>query len=117
MPSHVEIVATVLFALAVIHTFSVPFFANLANRGGRHAGVWHLLSEVEAVFGVWACVLFIWIALTGGLGQAVEYLDTRNLNEPAFGFMIMVVAASRPIIALVNLWVQGLARLLPMDRS
>src|SRR5690606_35551849 len=64
MPSIVEIDATVLFALAVIHTFSVPYFARLGNQGGPHAGVWHMLSEVEAVFGVWACVLFVWIALT-----------------------------------------------------
>src|SRR5690606_8360129 len=80
-------------------------------------GMWHMLSEVEAVFGVWACVLFVWIALTGGLASAVEYLDTRNFTEPAFVFVIMVVAASRPIIELVSLCVQGLARLLPVNRS
>jgi len=52
MPSLLEVVATTLFALAVIHTFSVPVFARLANKGGAHAGLWHLLSEVEAVFDV-----------------------------------------------------------------
>src|SRR5690606_10862757 len=114
MVSHTEVVATALFALAVIHTFSVPVFARLANRGGTHAGLWHLLSEVEAVFGVWACALFVWMALTVNIHEAVEYLDTRNFTEPAFVFVIMVVAASRPIIELVNLCVLGLARLLPV---
>ncbi len=114
MTTHVEVVATVLFALAVIHTFSVPVFARLANRGGPHAGLWHLLSEVEAVFGVWACALFVWMALTVNIYEAVEYLDTRNFTEPAFVFVIMVVAASRPIIELVNLCVLGLARRLPV---
>src|SRR5690606_35689199 len=90
---------------------------RLGNRGGPHAGMWHMLSEVEAVFGVWACVLFIWIALTGGLARAVEYLDTRNFTEPAFVFVIMVVAASRPIIELVSLCVHAIARLLPLTRS
>uniref|UniRef100_UPI00333FF838 putative Na+/H+ antiporter n=1 Tax=Castellaniella defragrans TaxID=75697 RepID=UPI00333FF838 len=117
MISHIEVVATVLFALAVIHTFSVPVFARLANRGGAHAGLWHLLSEVEAVFGVWACVLFVWMAVTLSVGDAVEYLDARNFTEPAFVFVIMVVAASRPIIELVNLCVLGLSRLLPVRRE
>lgn len=114
MVSHTEVVASLLFAIAIIHTFSVPVFARLANRGGRHAGLWHLLSEVEAVFGVWACVLFIWMALTLGVKGAVDYLDTRNFTEPAFVFVIMVVAASRPVIELVRLAVDGLARALPV---
>jgi hypothetical protein len=117
MISHTEVVATVLFAIAIIHTFSVPVFARLANREGRHAGLWHMLSEVEAVFGVWACVLFAWMALTLGVHGAVEYLDTRDFTEPAFVFVIMVVAASRPIIELVRLSVDGLARMLPVARE
>ncbi|AHV93366.1 putative membrane protein [Bordetella holmesii 30539] len=58
----IEIVATVLFAVAVLHTFSVPVFARLAHRDGAHAGLWHLLSEVEAVFGVWAFALIVIMA-------------------------------------------------------
>ncbi|WP_323012070.1 putative Na+/H+ antiporter [Castellaniella sp.] len=115
MVSHTEVVASVLFAIAIIHTFSVPVFARLANKGGRHAGLWHLLSEVEAVFGVWACALFIWMAVALGVKGAVEYLDTRNFTEPAFVFVIMVVAASRPIIELVHLVVDGVARVLPVQ--
>ena len=68
MPSSIEIIATLLFAVAVIHTFSVPAFARLAHRGGPHAGFRHLFSEVEAVFGVWAFVL---IVAMGGPGGAV----------------------------------------------
>ena len=117
MVSHTEIMATALFVIAIIHTFSVPVFARLANRGGAHAGLWHMLSEVEAVFGVWACVLFGWMWLTGGIGRAVEYLDTRNFTEPAFVFVIMVVAASRPIIVLVRLVVDGVARVLPVPTA
>lgn len=117
MPHFVELIATVLFALAVIHTFSVPVFARLAHRNGPHAGMWHLLSEVEAVFGVWACVLLAFMALSVGVGEAVTYIDTRNFTEPAFVFAIMVVAASRPILQLVGSMVQVLSRLLPMRRE
>lgn len=114
MVSITELVASILFAIAIIHTFSVPVFARLANQGGTHAGLWHLLSEVEAVFGVWACALFVWMAMSLGLAGAVDYLDTRDFTEPAFVFVIMVVAASRPIIELVRLVVDALARMLPV---
>ena len=100
MPTTLEILATTLFAIAIIHTFSVPVFARLANKGGPHAGLWHLLSEVEAVFGVWAFVLIVCMATFIGLGQAVDYMNTRNFVEPAFVFAIMIVAASRPILEL-----------------
>src|SRR5690606_8082110 len=53
-------------------------------------------------------------ALLSGIPDAVYYLDTRNFTEPAFVFVIMVVAASRPIIELVNMGVKLLARLLPV---
>lgn len=115
--SFIEYLATVLFALAIIHTFSVPVFARLANKGGPHAGLWHLLSEVEAVFGVWAAVLVACIFLLSGPGAAVSYVESSNFTEPAFVFAIMVVAASRPIIAVVGLMVNALARLLPMRRE
>src|SRR5690625_2901314 len=114
MPSFLELMATALFAIAIVHTFSVPVFARLANRGGPHAGLWHLLSEVEAVFGVWACVLVAAMAVLAGVDDAVAYVDTRNFTEPAFVFAIMVVAASRPVLELVNTLVKALARMLPM---
>ncbi len=117
MPGIIELVATILFAVAIIHTFSVPVFARLANRNGPHAGLWHLLGEVEAVFGVWAFVLIVIMALLAGTHDAVAYLDSRNFTEPAFVFAIMVVAASRPILELVNMTVRGAARLLPMRRE
>ena len=53
-PTLINIVSTTIFALAVIHTFSTKFFEHLAHKQPNHAGVWHLLGEVEAVFGFWA---------------------------------------------------------------
>lgn len=117
MPGSIELIATILFVVAVVHTFSVPVFARLANRNGPNAGLWHLLSEVEAVFGVWAFVLVIIFGLVAGAGDAVAYLDSRNFTEPAFVFAIMVVAASRPILDLVSMLVRGLARVLPLRKE
>jgi len=117
MSGFFEYLATALFALAIIHTFSVPVFARLANKGGPHAGMWHLLSEVEAVFGVWAAVLVACMVLIVGVGPAVAYIDSSNFTEPAFVFAIMVVAASRPIISVVDMMVKALARIMPMRRE
>ncbi|ARP88289.1 putative Na+/H+ antiporter [Bordetella genomosp. 9] len=117
MPTTIEAIATALFAIAVLHTFSVPFFARLAHRNGPHAGVWHLLAEVEAVFGVWAFVLIVCMALLGGTEKAVGYMDTRNFTEPLFVFVIMVVAASRPILEFVDACVRVLARVLPLPNQ
>ena len=39
-----ELVATVIFAIAVLHTFSTKFFAKLAHLQPGHAGLWHLLA-------------------------------------------------------------------------
>jgi hypothetical protein len=114
MPSTLEIIATALFAIAIIHTFSVPVFARLSHRGGAHAGLWHMLSEVEAVFGVWAFVLLVAMAVAGGAGSAIRYFDTRNFTEPAFVFAIMVVAASRPILELVGWGVRIIAKIVPV---
>ena len=116
LPHSVQIVATILFAIAVIHTFSVPFFARLAHKNGPHSGFWHMLSEVEAVFGVWAFVLLVVMALLAGVPSMVEYMDTRNFTEPLFVFAIMVVAGSRPIIELVSAAVRLLAGVLPVQR-
>ena len=116
MPHSIQIIATVLFAVAIVHTFSVPVFARLAHKNGPHAGLWHFLSEVEAVFGLWAFVLLVVMAMLAGVPTMVNYVDTTNFTEPLFVFAIMVVAASRPILELVGGVVRAIARMIPLSR-
>ncbi|UXI70379.1 putative Na+/H+ antiporter [Tahibacter amnicola] len=113
-PSRVEWIAALLFALALLHTFSTKAFQALAHRGRRHAGMWHLLGEVEVVFGFWAIVLLLVMAFFQGSKAAVDYAESRQYTEPLFVFVIMVVAASRPVIAFVQSLVEKLARLAPV---
>ena len=63
----IEIIAAVLFATALLHTFSTTLFERLAHRHPRHAGLLHLLGEVEVVFGFWAMVLVVTMALLDGV--------------------------------------------------
>lgn len=115
--SFLEVVAVVLFAAAIVHTFSTKFFARLASIDGAHAGTWHLLSEVEVVFGFWALVLVVAIFAFSGRPAAVEYLESRNFTEPMFVFAIMVIAASKPILQFAGLTVGAIARLLPLPST
>lgn len=114
MSSQIEITAAVLFGLAVLHTFSTRYFEHLAHTRTAHAGLWHLLGEVETVFGLWALLLLAAIALNLGWGEAASYLDTQRFVEPMFVFVILVIAASRPLMQVARSVVGAAARLLPL---
>ena len=113
MPN-IEVIAAMLFAIALVHTFSTKFFERLANQHPRHAGLFHLLGEVEVVFGFWAVVLVALMAFVVGGSQAIEYAESRKYTEPLFVFVIMVVAASRPVVEVIAALVAFLARLAPV---
>ncbi len=113
-PTTLQLIAAVLFALALIHTFSTSVFERLAHARPAHAGLWHLLGEVEVVFGFWAMVLIVAMALLTTKSDAVAYLDSRNFTEPMFVFAIMVVAGSRPVLQGARHLVDLLVRLMPL---
>ena len=107
-------VAAALFGIALLHTFSTKQFERLSHRFPRHAGLFHLLGEVEVVFGFWAMVLIVAMALVGGGAQALQYAESRNYTEPLFVFVVMVIAASRPVLRTVVALVDTAARWLPL---
>lgn len=115
-PTTIQLGGALLFAIALVHTFSAKALERFAHRYPAHAGVWHLLGEVEVVFGFWAMVLVVYLALVGGSGEALQYIESRNFTEPMFVFVIMVVAASRPILRLARASVDRGALLLPLSR-
>jgi hypothetical protein len=101
--------ATALFAGAVAHAFAAPWFARLARRRaatapGIGASALHLLGEVEAIFGLWAfAFLVLALAWPGkGWGFLSTYLagaaGPSKFLEPLFVFIVMAIAASRPIL-------------------
>ncbi|MDE2395260.1 MAG: putative Na+/H+ antiporter [Burkholderiales bacterium] len=109
-----QLLAAVLFALAVLHTFCTRFFERLAHRQPKHAGAWHLLGEVEVVFGFWALLLMVCMFALSGSAEATKYLDTRNFTEPMFVFAVMVIAGTRPILLLAGRLVALATRALPL---
>jgi len=109
-----EIVAAAIFAIAVLHTFAAKRFERLAHRVPRHAGLFHLLGEVEVVFGFWAIVLMAVMAVSKGPAEATAYVESRDYTEPLFVFAIMVVAGSRPVLHVVENVVHAIANRLPL---
>ncbi len=113
-PTAMQWVAAIVFAIAIVHTFSTKYFERLAHERPRHAVIWHLLGEVEAVFGFWAMVLMVIMAILVDTRAATAYLDSRNFTEPLFVFAIMVVAGSRSVLYMARRLVETIAALAPL---
>ena len=117
-PSPTEILASVFFGLAVLHTFSVKRFAHWARKfppGSVRENALHFLAETEVVFGLWAAALFVGIAaLEGSIHDAVNYVEGLDFTEPKFVLVVMVVAATRPIVRLAESLILATSRLIPL---
>jgi hypothetical protein len=131
-PSQLELLATILFAVAVLHTFLVKQFEAIAHKfpaGSVGENIFHLLAEVEVVFGFWATVFLVAIAVSLGGETALGYIEGRHVlpggtdpikvefTEPLFVFVIMAMAATRPILVLVKGVIGGASRVLPFPPS
>jgi hypothetical protein len=110
----IQILAAVLFGIAFVHTFAAKHFERLSRRFPRHAGLFHLLGEVEVVFGLWAIVLVVAMALVGGPARALAYAESRQYTEPLFVFVVMVIAGSRPVVRSVVQSIRFAARVAPV---
>ncbi len=115
--SDLDLVAAALFGLALLHTFAAKAFERLAHHSPRHGGLWHLLAEIEVVFGFWSFVLIAVMALMVGGDRAIAYAESRQYTEPLFVFTIMVVAASRPVLEGIQALVTALARIAPVRKA
>jgi hypothetical protein len=126
-----NLVATLIFLLAIVHTFLTPRFLGISQRWARgheeriergeasrdsvHHGavLMHFLGEVEVVFGVWAVALIAAIIAVYDSNTAVHYVgETVDFTEAAFVVVIMTLAATRPILRLADGLISAIAGLL-----
>ncbi|MCX7214449.1 MAG: putative Na+/H+ antiporter [Burkholderiales bacterium] len=112
--STLQYIALGIFVLAVGHTFAAKQFDRLSHRFPNHSGLFHLLGEVEVVFGFWAIILILVMALMLGGDKALAYAESRNYTEPLFVFVVMVISASRPVLSTAIRTVDNIARLVPV---
>jgi hypothetical protein len=125
-----NLIATIIFLLAVIHTFMASKLMTISHRRQqRHAErissgeadersvdlgaeVLHFFGEVEVVFGIWLIPLIVAITSFHGWSSNVHYIhDGVNLTEAAFVVVIMVLASTRPILRLAEAMMSGVAKL------
>jgi hypothetical protein len=125
-PTQLEILATVTFGLAILHTFAIKRFEHIAHRypqGSVGENLFHLLGEVEIVFGLWAGVLLICMTFMVGEHDTIAFLEGNlegraiHFTEPAFVFVVMSVAATRPILQAAKSLITAFGRLLPLGDS
>jgi len=126
-----NLVATIIFFCAILHTFLTSRFLHIAHKWGhahaekkrqglvdRHsvsikAGLFHFLGEIEVVFGIWAVALMVAIVFFYDIGTAVHYISQGvNYTEPMFVVVIMLLASTRPILLLAETIMLKIAALL-----
>jgi Na+/H+ antiporter NhaD/arsenite permease-like protein len=99
----------------------VKYFAHWAHQsppGSARQQLFHFLAETEVVFGLWAAALFVGIGLAKkSFHDPIAYIDSLNFTEPKFVFVIMVVAATRPVVKLAESLISLAARVLPLPEG
>ena len=122
-----NVIATIIFLLAIIHTFLAPKILGLSHRIQKiheaqlreihgpdldetipqhlrqsiPAAVLHFFGEVEVVFGIWVIPLALLMWIYKGSDVTRHYLDQDvSYVEPLFVVIIMAIAASRPIVQI-----------------
>jgi hypothetical protein len=120
MTHPVQILATVLFAAAILHTFSVARFqaiSHASESGTLRANIFHFLGEIEVIFGIWATVFVAAFAAIEGPDRAIAYVERVDFTEAVFVFVIMAVAATRAVQSLashgINVTANFLSRFVP----
>ena len=124
----IQLVGTICFGLAILHTFMVKKFEHIAHsypEGSVGENFFHFLGEVEVVFGLWSFVFLTFYTLHSGfmvydpndshklIGGAVHFLEGLNFTEPAFVFVIMCMAGTRPVLDLASGLIGAAGKLLP----
>jgi len=133
-----NLVATIIFLCAIIHTFLTAKFRawahhvehehheelkqrvkdtdndedGLPDEVSFKGQILHFLGEVEAVFGIWAVVLLGALTVEKGWHTVVGYIDHQvNYTEPMFVVVIMAMASSRPVLRFARFCLQAIASL------
>jgi hypothetical protein len=111
-----NLVATAIFGLAILHTFFAPHLMAASHRlrtrveaergEGAHSfsvEVLHFLGEVETVFGIWAIALFAAMGAVFGPRSIDAYVThSVDFTEAAFVVVVMAVSSTRPVLAIAE---------------
>jgi Na+/H+ antiporter NhaD/arsenite permease-like protein len=119
-PRRLEFIGSAFFALAILQIYSVRFLRKLArqqSKGSARQRLFHLLGEVEVVFGAWAAGLVVLTALVFDAKTAFDLVEKRDFSEPLFVFAVMSVASTRPVVAFASNLINWVSLALPLKRD
>ena len=130
------LVATIIFVLAIIHTFFAIPITKLSHKVQHDhdakvrrlmaerretaeaddfvnfkATLLHFLGEVEAIFGIWVIALMGAIVAFYDLTTVKTYIMGVNFTEPLFVVIIMALASTRPILHFAETCLSYFARI------
>ena len=124
-----NIVATLIFFCAIVHTFLTSRFLVIAHKlqvefdsleekekdpvHGWDAAIvrdrlqfrsqlFHFMGEVEVVFGIWLIPLALAIVLFKGWDTMMHYASGTSFAEPVFVVVVMAISATRPVLELTG---------------
>ena len=134
-----NLLATIIFVLAIVHTFLAPKIMHVAHRWrdehqrlireqGRtardkshsdavddvsfKAEILHFFGEIEAIFGIWVVPLLLAFLIFKDWSTAEHYVShTVHFTEPMFVVVIMTIAATRPVLLAAQSAMNWVARL------
>ncbi len=126
-----NVVATLIFVLAIAHTFLSSRFLEIAHKFEHEhaelkaarkvpkhsvshgAELFHFLGEVEVIFGLWAIALAVAVIAFFDWSTFVGYVSYRvNFTEAMFVVVIMALASTRPILRISEAFMDRVARIL-----
>ena len=117
---HLQHLATFFFAAAVIHTFLVTKINKCASFFPQYFFIQqalHVLGEVEIVFALWAVALLAWWSVRFGPSSAIDFLRHISFTEPVFVFVVMAIAATKPVVDFARWAISSIAALFPYRRA
>lgn len=116
----IEIIAIILFALSVLHCFSVGFLNKLEHKFKKGSKIRFILkhsSELELVFIYWAIILLFFIFILTGSENLTNYISHLHFAEPIFVFTILLISSTRPILHLTESILHRVSKLIPIQYS
>ena len=114
-----EYLSTIIFLLAIIHTFFTGQFNKQAGKrrpGSVSENFLHLMGEVEIVFGLWSAVLIIISLIVFNSEFIISYLNGRDFTEAFFVFVVMTICSTHPILLLFEKILINISKLIPIDK-
>ncbi len=119
-----NLIATLLFVCAIIHTFFAHYFTALSEKLRQKnirlnrdpidsfgVEILRFLGEVEVIFGLWVIPLLLVMALFYSWNTSVQYVSDINYLEPTLVIVIMALASTGPIVKLAEDCLRWVARL------